>query len=78
MSHKLGQVHDKLVDKLMRHAADVFGPDALAEAFDEFLGWSEEVEDDALNVHGQLFYPWFIFDWYADPAESELPSPAPR
>ena len=69
---------DKLVDKLMRHAADVFGPDALMEAFDEFLGWPDEVEDEALMVHGQLFYPWFIFDWYADPADSELPPTAPR
>ena len=78
MYHKLGQVHDKLVDKLMQYAADVFGPDAMVEALGEFLGWPEEPEDDVLMVHGQLFYPWFIFDWYADPEVSALPPTAPR
>ena len=76
---RLGETHDRLVDRLMKHAFNVFGEEGMGEALFEFLLWPE---DDAtlenLENHEQLFYPWFLFNWIYDPedAETKLRAPA--
>jgi len=69
---RLGETHDRLVDRLMKHAQRIFGNESMAEALDEFMLWPEDGEfwDDAEN-HVQLFYPWFLFNWVYDPNEVE-------
>ena len=65
---RLGEAHDRLVDRLMKHAFNVFGEEAMGEALFEFLLWPE---DDATlersENHEQLFYPWFLFNWITRP-----------
>lgn len=76
---RLGETHDRLADRLMKHAMNVFGEEGIGEALFEFLLWPE---DDAIlessGNHEELFYPWFLFNWIYDPedAETELRGPA--
>jgi hypothetical protein len=77
---KLNRFHERIVGELMRHAGKTFGPEALAEAMEEFFGWpeEEEAEEMGLENHEAVFYPWFLFKWRIDPAddESSLAGPA--
>jgi len=76
--HRLGEAHDRLVDKLMVHARKIFGEPALAMAMDEFLVWPEMgLPQDLIVDHMQFFVPWFVFNWMYDPndAETELDVP---
>ena len=60
---RLGETHDPLVDRLMKHAQKIFGNAALPEALDEFMLWPEDGEFwDSAENHVQLFYPWFLLD----------------
>lgn len=69
---RLGEAHDRLVHRLMKHARDVFGEMALAEALDEFLLWpDEDPYPDGLLRHEQFFYPWFLFNWVYHVEETE-------
>ena len=56
-SGRMGEIHDRLVDRLMKHAQKIFGNAAMPEALDEFMLWPEDGKfwDDAEN-HVQLFY----------------------
>ncbi len=38
---RLGEAHDRLVHRLMKHAHDAFGEMVVAEALDEFLLWTD-------------------------------------
>jgi hypothetical protein len=70
---RLGEAHDRLVHRLMKHAHDVFGEMAVAEALDEFLFWTEEDEyEEILTDHEEFFYPWFLFNWTYDSNETDV------
>lgn len=60
-------IEGQLVSRLFRHAAEVFGPTLIEEAWDEFHCWefSEGYDpDDPIN---QLFGPFFLYGWEIDP-----------
>jgi hypothetical protein len=34
------------------------------EAIDEFFLWPEDMlPEEALAMHEQMFFPWYLFDW---------------
>lgn len=80
MKQKLNRFHERVVGDLLQHGAKVFGPEALDEAAEEFFGWSEEkdVEEIDFEYHETLFYPWFLFKWRIESADSESSLPGPR
>jgi hypothetical protein len=56
---------------MLRFVRDVYGDAALAEAWDEFHLWEEDVpEYDPHSPHLQAFMPWFFHRWSPDPAET--------
>jgi hypothetical protein len=74
----LGEAHDRLAHRLMRHGLKVFGENAIGVALDEFMAWPDEgISDEDLADHQPLFYPWLIFNWEyeADPDDPLLDGP---
>jgi len=70
---RLGEAHDRLVDRLMAYAEKVFGGTALAMATDEFLALPEMgLPQDQIEDHMQFFVPWFVFNWMYDPSDTEV------
>jgi hypothetical protein len=70
---RLGDAHDRLIDKSMAYARRSFGGLAMALAMDEFMLWpEEEAPEDQIVDHMQLFVPWFIFNWMYDPEDTEI------
>ncbi len=70
---KLNRFHERIVEKLFRYGANVFGPEAFDEAVEEFFGWpeEEEVEGRDLDNHEAVFYPWLLFKWRIESADGE-------
>ncbi len=69
---RLGEAYDRLNKNLMNHGHQVFGINGFTEAIDEFFLWpEEELVEDALVMHEQMFYPWYLFNWIYDPDEEE-------
>ncbi|MBP9709220.1 MAG: SEC-C domain-containing protein [Oligoflexales bacterium] len=61
-------IEGKLIDRLFLHAAEVFGPTAIEEAWDEFHCWEFAEGYDPENRIKQVFGPFFLFSWEIDPA----------
>ena len=69
---RLGEAYDRLSKNLMNHGRQVFGSNGFSDALDEFLLWPEEEPvEDALAMHEQMFFPWYLFNWIYDPDEEE-------
>jgi len=70
---RLGNTHDRLIDKLLAFADRSFGELAMILALGEFLLWPETNPlEDPTDGHVQLFTPWFVFNWVCDPNDSDL------
>ena len=68
---RLRQVESQLIPRLMRHAAEIFGPEAFHEAWDDFNNYETEVGFDPEAPMNQAFMPWFLFNWTeSDPEET--------
>jgi hypothetical protein len=74
--HRLRRFNDSLSTPLLDFAMDVFGPEALQEAWAEFTLW-EGSAFDPHTPHMQVFMPWFYYDWTPDPNETPLKPGAP-
>lgn len=61
----------KLVDRLFRHASDVFGLTSMEEAWDEFHCWHDGERSDPNGPIIQIFGPYFLFSWEIDPADTD-------
>ena len=69
---RLGEAYDRLSKNLMNHGRQVFGINGFTEAIGEFFLWPEEEPDEeALAMHEQMFFPWYLFNWIYDPDEEE-------
>ncbi|MBU0986817.1 MAG: SEC-C domain-containing protein [Proteobacteria bacterium] len=67
---RLGNTHDRLIDKLLTFVNRSFGELAMILAMDEFLLWPEtDLPEDTADGHIQLFTPWFVFNWVCDPGD---------
>ena len=61
--NKLRQTDEQLVPKLLQFAADLFGPDAINDAWDEFVNLHESIEFEPESIHNQAFIPWYMYTW---------------
>jgi len=60
---RLSETHNRLVDRLMHYAVEFFEETAVAVAMAEFSVWPDEPpEEDFIEQHQQLFWPWFFFN----------------
>jgi hypothetical protein len=64
--------------RMLRFLEDVYGPLALAEAWDEFMCWLGD-DDDEIEVHFEpqspfipVFMPWFFHCWTPDAPDSAI------
>lgn len=64
-----------LVPALFAYAADAFGDEFFAEAWDEFFLWNS-VPDDLADSRefGTTFDPFFVFSFVPDSADEDLPA----
>ncbi|MCJ7542305.1 MAG: SEC-C domain-containing protein, partial [Desulfobacterales bacterium] len=68
---RLSETHHRLVDRLMNYAVELFEETAVSVAMAEFLVWPDEApEEDFIEQHQQLFWPWFFFNWINDPEDT--------
>ncbi len=76
---RLRSAEGVLVPALFAYAADEFGDEFLAEAWEEFFCW-ESVPDDVEESRefGTTFDPFFVFSFIPDPPEEDLPAHWPR
>ncbi len=67
---KMRQTEGELVPALIRHADRYYGPEAMAEAWDDFsLGSGAPMDPDSEPELHTLFLPWFVFNWVPDNSE---------
>lgn len=64
-------IESKLISRLFRHAAEVFGPSSIEEAWDEFHCWDDPDGYNPESPINQIFGPYFLFSWEIDPAETD-------
>ncbi|MBW1827517.1 MAG: SEC-C domain-containing protein, partial [Deltaproteobacteria bacterium] len=68
---RLSETHNRLVDRLMNYTVEFFEETAVAVAMAEFAVWPDEApEEDFIEQHQQLFWPWFFFNWINDPEDT--------
>jgi hypothetical protein len=78
---RLSEAHNRLIDRLIPYATRIFGKEAVLVAMDEFLLWPEAedvIGEEAFDRFGQLFWPWFLFNWENDSSDAEMKMPGPE
>jgi hypothetical protein len=61
-----------LINKIMAHAAQVYGTEAIDEAYNEFYLYEVETGFDPDSSELPIFMPWFFYEWYPDEEASLL------
>lgn len=60
-------------EMVLRFAGQVYGRDAIHEAWDEFTLWeSDEPRFDPGTPHQEVFLPWFFHQWTPDPQDTSV------
>lgn len=65
--YKMRQTEGKLIPVMMEFVNGSFSASIMAEAWDEFMCWPEElpaIENN--NEFDAIFIPWFLFNWIAE------------
>ena len=69
---KMRRAEGELVHILLQHVVEHYGPDAPAEAWDEFTLWDNVPMDAETEPElDTAFLPWFLFNWEPDNSEKE-------
>ena len=69
---KMRRTEGELVPLLVKHAVKYYGPEVVAEAWDEFSLWNNVPMDwDTEPELDTMFFPWFVFNWIPDNSEIE-------
>jgi len=77
--HKLKQLNQGLIGRLLDTAIESFGKEAIYEAWDEFMLWDEAAPGfDPESPHVQVFWPWFYHHWRPDPDDTAVKPGAPN
>ena len=63
-------IESKLVARLFRHAAEVFGPASFKESWDKFHCGQDSDANNPENPITQIWGPYFLFSWEIDPAQT--------
>jgi hypothetical protein len=61
--------------KMLEFSSSHFGPEALLEAWDEFMPPWDDKHDEPFapdTPHMPIFMPWFFYDWTPDPLEASV------
>ena len=67
---KMRKTEGELIHTLLKHVNKHYGPEAVAEAWDEFSLWeSVPMEPDTEPEMDTIFLPWLVFNWVPDNAE---------
>lgn len=67
---RMRRTEGELIPILLKHADRYYGPEAVAEAWDEFSLWDHVPMDaDSEPELDTAFLPWFVFNWMPDNAE---------
>jgi len=67
---KMRRTEGELIPILIEHALKNYGPESMAEAWDEFTVWNELPMDPETQLEfDTAFIPWFVFNWIPDNAE---------
>jgi hypothetical protein len=67
---KMRRTEGEFIPTLLKHAAKFYGPEALAEAWDEFSLWKDVPMDPSSQPElDTAFLPWFVFNWIPDNVE---------
>lgn len=61
-----------LSGRMLRFAAQAYGPEALDEAWWEFMLWDDESAFDDETPHAAVFLPWMLHHWSPDPDETDV------
>jgi len=69
---RLRRLLDGYPATMLGFVRDVYGPDALHEAWSEFLLWEGDIEFDPDTPHMQAFMPWFFHRWAPDPLDTSI------
>ena len=78
--HKLRRTEGWLVPVLMKYAIQRFGPAVIADAWDEFMCWPEELpKPNDCDEFETIFTPWFLFNWVPEqPKRKSKKKPLPE
>ncbi len=69
---RMRRTEGELIEKIARHLASHYGPDPIAEAWQDFTLWPEPpAERDEWPEFESPFLPWLLFDWAPDPYNPE-------
>ncbi|HHJ14202.1 MAG TPA: hypothetical protein ENJ79_07460 [Gammaproteobacteria bacterium] len=69
---KLRRTEGVLIPVLMEYAHTCYGPEAVAEAWDEFSLWNDvPLDPESEPELDTIFIPWFVFNWIPDNAEAD-------
>lgn len=64
---RMRRTEGELIRVLLKHAHKYYGPEAVAEAWDEFSLWDEVPMDPESEPElDTAFLPWFVFNWIPD------------
>ncbi len=74
---RLHSMRNSLIEKILKHAKDVYGILAIDEAWDEFHLWENDSPFDTDAEDLQIFMPWFFYDWFPDAEDTNVLSDAP-
>lgn len=70
--HRWSVIQVGLIDKILKHAVKIYGPDAIHEAYNAFQLYETEDGYDPDSKELLIFMPWFFYEWYPDPEGSLL------
>ncbi len=69
---RMRRTEGELVEKLARHLARHYGPDAIDEAWQDFTLWPDPpAVQEEWPEYESPFLPWLLFDWDPDPNDPE-------
>lgn len=64
---RLGEIQSGLIKKIGRYAREVYGPESIDEAYEEFHMWEIEGGFDPDSKELPIFMPYYFYQWYPDP-----------
>lgn len=68
---KLRDTHDRLANILVKHGFDLYGPDIIEDAWEDYILEANRGYD--MNSHeNQIFVPWMLYSWLPEIYDSEL------
>ena len=69
---RMRKTEGELIPMMMQYVVQRFGPEMILEAWDEFMGWPDDLPvPEESEEFETIFFPWFLFNWEPEADESE-------